>query len=258
MASTPMLRPIPLIGIPCLTVPRQGDGRPVYGNNPAYISAVVAAGGAPLLIPPLDNPDALEAIYACLDGLLLSGGPDIDPRAFGEDPIPACGDPDRPRDALELTLAHRAVADELPLLGICRGLQVLNVALGGTLYQDIPTQVPEAAAHQRGDLGRDYRAHSVRVESDSHLARALGTTEHQVNSLHHQSIARPGDGMRIVAQAPDGIAEGIELPGHPFALAVQFHPEELAATDEVSRNLFAAFVQACAERMRAREQVAAH
>lgn len=248
---------IPFIGIPCVTVPRRGDGRLIYGNNPPYAQAIIEAGGAPIFIPPLDvsrAEEALETIYEKLDGLVLSGGPDVDPRAYGEEPIPACGKADRPRDAIEIALVRRAVADELPILAICRGMQVFNVAFGGTLYQDIPTQLPQAERHQHPGETRDQLIHGIDVLPDSLLATALGTTHTRVNSLHHQSVARLATNLRSVATAPDGVIEGLELPGHPFAVAVQYHPEELAATDAISRNLFAAFVSACAVRLRHGEE----
>lgn len=237
----------PIIGIPCYSALRAESARPMYGNNQAYVRAVERAGGIPLLIPPLADEASLETVGARLDGLLLSGGGDIAPECYGEEPIPQCQPPEPERDVLELALARWSLEHGLPTLGICRGMQLLNVASGGTLYQDIATQQPEAQQHERSSLPRDTRAHTIRVHPDSQLAAILGTTEHPVNSLHHQAVRALGRGVHIVAQAPDGIAEGMEFPEHPFAVAVQFHPEELEQTDEVSRRLFAAFVRACSE-----------
>ncbi len=238
----------PIIGIPCYSALRAGTDRPVYGNNRTYVHAVERAGGIPLLIPPLADKASLEAVCARLDGLLLSGGSDIAPACYGEEPIPECQTPEPERDALELAIACWSLEHGLPTLGICRGMQLLNVASGGTLYQDIATQQPEAQGHECSTLPRDTRAHTIQVRADSQLAAILGTTEHPVNSLHHQAVRDLGRGVRIVAQAPDGIAEGLEFPEQRFAVAVQFHPEELELTDEVSRQLFAAFVRACQER----------
>ncbi len=238
----------PIIGIPCYTAQRADSGRPMYGNNRAYVRAVERAGGIPILIPPLADEESLAQVCARLDGLLLSGGADIAPACYGEEPIPECQAPEPERDAAELAMARWALDRGLPILGICRGLQLLNVASGGTLYQDIATQQPEAARHEWSALPRDTRAHAIRVQPDSRLAAVLGVSEHEVNSLHHQAVRDPGRGVRVVAQAPDGIAEGLEFPEHPFAVAVQFHPEELEQTDEVSRRLFAGFVRACQER----------
>jgi putative glutamine amidotransferase len=238
----------PLIGIPCYAAKRANSLRPLYGNNQTYVRAVERAGGIPLLIPPLVDEEGLGAVCAHLDGLLLSGGADIAPARYGEEPTPQCEAPEPERDALELALARWALDHGLPTLGICRGMQLLNVASGGTLYQDIATQQPEAQRHPHTDHPRDYRAHTIHVRPDSQLAAILGTTEHAVNSLHHQAVRELGRGVRIVAQAPDGIAEGMEFPEHPFAVAVQYHPEELEQADELSRRLFAAFVRACQER----------
>lgn len=238
----------PMIGIPCYTAQRADSGRPMYGNNRAYVRAVERAGGIPLLVPPLTDEASLRAVCTRLDGLLLSGGTDIAPARYGQQPMPECQEPELERDASELAMARWSLEHGLPILGICRGMQLLNVATGGTLYQDIATQQPEAQRHECSDLPRDTRSHAIRVRPDSRLAAILGTTEHPVNSLHHQAVRDLGEGVRIVAQAPDGIAEGLEFPAHPFAVAVQFHPEELEQTDEVSRQLFAAFVRFCQER----------
>jgi len=238
----------PLIGVPCFSAELTGTLRPIYGANQAYIQALIVAGATPLLIPPgLDTP-ALEAICARLDGLLLTGGADIDPARYGEERLPECGELEPERDELELSLTNMALARDLPTLGICRGMQTLNVAIGGTLYQDIATQLPEAAPHAHITTPRDYRAHSVAVEGDSRLGAILGASEIQVNSLHHQAVKQPGAGARIVAWSNDGIAEAMELSGKRFAVAVQYHPEELVETDALSRRLFAAFTQACRER----------
>jgi putative glutamine amidotransferase len=191
---------------------------------------------------------ALEAVCAGLDGLLLTGGADIDPARYGEARLPECGEVEPERDELELALTGMALDRDLPTLGICRGMQVLNVATGGALYQDIATQRPESAPHAHITTPRDYRAHSVAVERASRLGEILGASEIQVNSLHHQAVKLPGAGARIVAWSSDGIAEAMELSDKRFAVAVQYHPEELVATDALSRRLFAAFTQACRER----------
>jgi putative glutamine amidotransferase len=243
----------PVIGIPCSSA-RRGDSRPAaYGNNQSYIHAVQRAGGVPLLIPPYQDAGALEAICSRLDGLLLSGGCDIDPARYGEEPIAACQEPQPERDELELALAAWALDAAVPILGICRGMQLLNVACGGTLVQDLATQQPEAAEHDQAAIGRTFRAHDIDLQEHSRLSEILGTTPYAVNSLHHQAVARPGECVEIVGWSPDGVAEAMEIDGHPFALAVQFHPEELESDpeqpDEPSRALFRAFVQACSERM---------
>jgi putative glutamine amidotransferase len=243
----------PVIGIPCNSLTRPGSTVVVYGNNQSYVRAVQRAGGVALLIPAGHDADAIEAICSRLDGLLLSGGCDIDPERYGEERIAACQTPDAERDELELALAAWALDAAVPILGICRGMQLLNVACGGTLYQDLETQQPEMERHDQAAIGRTYRAHGIRLQQHSRLSEILGPAPYAVNSLHHQAVARPGERVEIVGWSPDGVAEAMEVDGHPFALAVQFHPEELEGDpeqpDEPSRALFRAFVQACSERM---------
>jgi putative glutamine amidotransferase len=236
----------PIVGIPCYSGERAGSGRPFYGNNQSYARALTGAGLAPLLIPPMDE-TALAAVCARLDGLLLSGGADVEPELYGEERQAFCGPVEPERDALELALTRMALERDLPTLGICRGMQVLNVARGGTLYQDIAAQLPEARQHAMGHLPRATRTHEALVERGSRLGTILGADRIAVNSLHHQAVREPGAGVRLVARADDGVAEGLELPEYRFMMAVQYHPEELVETDELSRRLFAAFARACQE-----------
>lgn len=243
----------PVIGIPCFTAKRAGTQRPIYGNNQAYVRAVERAGGVPVLIPPLPDESSMRAICDRLDGLLLTGGEDVDPDLYGEQPIPQCGASDRQRDELELAFTRWALDADMPLLGICRGMQLLNTACGGSLYQDLGTQQPQTRQHAQVRHPRSHRAHDIRILPDSRLAAILDTTRHSVNSLHHQAVNRVGNGVRIVAWSPDDVAEAMELPAYSFALAVQYHPEELEPTDEASRRLFSAFVRACSERATTRD-----
>ncbi len=238
----------PLVGVPCFSAERADSRRPVYGNNQTYIRALIATGATPLMIPPGLDTAALEALCGRLDGLLLTGGADIDPALYGEPRMPECGEIEPERDVMELALTRMALERDLPTFGICRGMQTLNVACGGALYQDIATQRPESLTHPQSDLPRNHLAHTVVVERDSRLHALLGVEELRVNSLHHQAVSRPGEGARIVAWAPDGIAEALELPDHRFVVAVQYHPEELVETDALSRRLFAAFTEACRQR----------
>lgn len=235
----------PLVGVPCYSAERADSHRPLYGNNQSYIRALIAAGATPLMIPPGLDMSALTALCGRLDGLLLTGGADIDPALYGEQRLPECGEIEPERDIMELALTRVALQRDLPTFGICRGMQTLNVACGGALYQDIAAQRPESLAHAWTDHPRNHLAHTVLVERDSRLFTALGAEELRVNSLHHQAVSRPGDGARVVAWAPDGVAEALELPAQRFAIAVQYHPEELIETDQRSRRLFAAFVDAC-------------
>lgn len=238
---------MPVVGVPCYSAERAGSGRPLFGNNQAYVRALISAGIAPLLIPPMDE-EALAAVFARLDGLLLSGGEDIEPERYGEARKEYCGPSEPERDAMELALTHIALERDAPVFGICRGAQTLAVARGGTLYQDILAQRPESRKHAMSDLPRATRTHEVTVEDGSRLAAIAGERRLAVNSLHHQAIRDPGAGAQVVAWADDGVIEAIELPEYRFALAVQYHPEELIDTDEASGRLFAAFAQACRER----------
>ena len=235
----------PLIGITCSALPAQGNYPAGFRQHAGYVRSIAQAGGLPVLVPLLDDPVQLRALYDRLDGVLLPGGGDVDPLCYGE-PLRPDHDVegvDPRRDRVELALARWALADERPLLGVCRGQQLLNVAAGGTLYQDIERQVPSALTHDSWawhDL-----AHALAVEPDSRLAHILGATTLQVNTLHHQAVARVACGLRAVAHAPDGVIEALEHEAHPFALAVQFHPEELTPDHTPSARLFAAFVAAC-------------
>lgn len=233
----------PVVGVPAFSA--DALTHPKYAANQSYIRALIAVGLAPLIIPPAPEA-ALATICARLDGLLLPGGADLDPATYGEERQPYCGPSEPDRDAMELSLTNMALARDLPVFGICRGMQTLNVARGGALYQDIAAQRPDASRqHDLHGQPRDTMAHAVTVEHGSLLAEALGAERLEVNSLHHQATRTPGRGVRFVAHADDGVAEGMELPEYRFALAVQYHPEELFESDELSRQLFAAFARAC-------------
>jgi putative glutamine amidotransferase len=241
----------PLIGITCQPALNASSQRPMFGLGQAYVRAVALAGGIPLLIPPLGDDASLRAIAERLDGILLSGGGDVDPARYGEEPIPQLGSVEPERDELELALARIAIADEQPLLGICRGMQALNVAQGGTLIQDIGAQRPEAIKHDYHSYEgpRDLRAHEITVAEASPLAAIVGASRYAVNSFHHQAVKEPGKDVKIIGWAEDGLAEAMMVAEHPFALAVQYHPEELVESDPAALALFRAFVSACAERM---------
>jgi putative glutamine amidotransferase len=234
----------PNIGITCIAM--ETDGRPPrLGQNGTYINALIRAGAAPFLIPHLTDRVLLRSLYDLLDGLLLPGGEDIDPAFYGEARHEKCGKISLERDETELALARWAMEEGKPLLAICRGIQVLNVALGGSLYQDIQAQVPGAQRHDwYPNLPRDRQSHILEIVPQTRLAELSGTTSLPVNSLHHQSIKEAAPGLVVVAHAEDGIVEAVEAPDHPFALAVQWHPEELAANDGRAQRLFDAFVEA--------------
>jgi putative glutamine amidotransferase len=239
----------PLIGITTsVTVDKVPERAYVNGT---YIRAVQAAGGIPVLLTPHFTPAVQAALWQRLDGLLLTGGGDIEPARFGEARHPTVDDVSPARDALEIGLTHRALDDAVPLFAICRGIQVLNVALGGTLVQDIPSEIPGALAHSQ-KAPRDEPTHPVKVMGEgTRLGRVLGSLEVEVNSMHHQAIKRLGDGLTPVAWAPDGVIEGVEMPGDErFVLGVQWHPEELVGRDAAARNLFSAIVDAARRRAR--------
>jgi putative glutamine amidotransferase len=244
----------PIIGIPCFGMVRPDTGRPIYASNQAYVQAVIHAGGAPILIPPLADKPTLEVIQHQLDGLLLAGGADLDPSLYGERPLPGCRSAERERDAMELAIARWALDQGLPVFGVCRGMQLLNVACGGTLYQHVPAECPSALDHEQQGQARNHIAHEITVKPDSLLAGILGDVHADVNSFHHQAVHQVGRGFRVTATAEDGIIEAMEMPDvSSFALAVQYHPEELEASDMGSHKLFLAFVEAAAERKRAPE-----
>ncbi len=219
---------------------------PVISLTEAYIQALSRAGADPVLIPPGLPDEGLESLLSRLDGILFSGGGDVHPRRYGSQPHPLVNEVDEDRDRVEIALVQQALEDGTPFLGICRGLQVVNVALGGSLYEDLLDQHPNAIKHDRfPDEARDYLAHSVSIEPGSQLAEVLGTRELQVNSLHHQGIRQVARDLRSTAYAPDGVIEAVEAQEHPFGLAVQWHPEWLQA-HLVMRSLFERFVQAAA------------
>lgn len=252
MPERPPSRP-PIIGITAGRHVARRTGR-VYTQLPlSYSLAIEAAGGLPLLIPTLADESTLAHIFEGLDGIMFPGGVDVDPARYGEAAHPTV-DIDEALDGPELFLARLAVERELTTLGVCRGQQLLNVALGGTLYQDLPSA---GLPHVQSQPGvRDELAHPIEVEAGSRLAAVFGSTRFEVNSFHHQGIRVLGRGLRPVAWAPDGVIEGVESVEHPWLLAAQFHPEDMVAISEPCRRLFAAFVAACAERSRLRLAVA--
>jgi putative glutamine amidotransferase len=248
--EVPPVRPV--IAVPCYSygIKRGGAVAPVYAANKNYMDAIEEAGGAPVLVPLYAERDTLASLRGRFDGLLLTGGGDVDPARYGERPIPETEPPSHPRDEVEISIVADALAERIPVLGICRGIQLLNVARGGTLYQDIRVQIPGARNHNLNNRVRGIRTHPVSITPGSLLASVTGVTEHTVNSFHHQALKDPGTGVSIIARAPDGVAEALEIADYSFALAVQFHPERMYTTDPVTRRLFEAFVAACRDAMR--------
>jgi putative glutamine amidotransferase len=233
----------PLIGI---TTHRSATslGVPLFSTAQAYVEAIARAGGAPVLLPLGLDKATLFTLTSRLDGILFSGGGDIQPELYGSQSHPKVNEVDHDRDRVELWLVQRVLQRKLPFLGICRGLQVINVGLGGSLYEDILDQHPSAQQHQFSPgHPRNHLAHTVQVQAGSRLATILGAESFQVNSLHHQGVRKLAPALQANAFAPDGILEGLEIPDHPFGMAVQWHPEWLR-DDPVMQRIFRAFILA--------------
>lgn len=236
----------PVIGIPCQADFRSGSKRPIYGNNRTYVHAIENAGGLPILIPLLHDFHELEGLLPRLDGILFSGGMDIQPSLYGEERHPDSDEGDSQLDEFEMALADWALQEDIPVLGVCRGMQLLNIVLGGTLYQDINSQYPGAIEHCRRDLPRTTLTHQVAIAEGSLMEKIVGSRQLAVNSLHHQAIKAPGKGVSISGRSDDGIAEILEVPGRRFILAAQGHPEEVYTQVPAFSRFFQAFVAACA------------
>jgi putative glutamine amidotransferase len=243
----------PVIGIPTQTLHAIEGISPSlpasWVMNQRYFLAVTAAGGVPWMIPLLhEDIPTLREIYDRLDAIVLPGGVDLDPATYGETAHPRCGPVDPARDLVELQLARWAIHDRMPLLGLCRGIQVINVALGGTLWQDIATELPAALKHDywpSTEFGRDYLAHPVELTPNSRLRDVLQRGQLEVNSMHHQAIRRLSPRLVATAVAPDGVVEGIEgNAGDQFLIGVQWHPEVFAPTDHGTRRLFSELISA--------------
>jgi putative glutamine amidotransferase len=233
----------PLIGITGGLIDNSA-GVPVCQLGQAYVTAVQRAGGIPLVIPVGTEESVLAILLSRLDGVLLSGGGDIDPLRFNGAPHPKVYGISPERDAMEIALVRMTLEMDKPLLAICRGIQVLNVALGGQLYTHIQDQVQHSLKHDWfPKFPRDKLAHTVSLKSESRLDQIYGADEIRVNSLHHQGISRLGEDLIATAFAPDGLVEGLEVKGASFAVGVQWHPECLP-DDPGSQSLFKAFIQA--------------
>jgi putative glutamine amidotransferase len=219
----------------------------VYGLMPSYTEAISKAGGIPLLIPLGLSEEDLLAILERVDGLLLPGGGDIDPFIYNDQRHPTVYGVDPERDRTEIFMARAAVTRGKPFLAICRGIQVLNVALGGTLWQDVPSQISGSLDHHASeDQPRSHLAHTVEVTPDSRLARLLGKRRNWVNSYHHQSIRDLAPELALTARAEDGVIEGVEMADHPFGVGVQWHPENLVDDDPAMLAIFSGLVEAAA------------
>lgn len=231
-----MTKPLIGIGSDVNVTPGKRDRAFAYTT---YVDSLRRAGAVPVVIPP--QPENARELIDSLDGLLLAGGDDCDPAVYGEERHPTVEPMDERRQANDLSLAKLARDRGIPTLGICLGVQVMNVAAGGTLIQDIESQHETEIEHVSEP--EDRARHDVLIESDTRLAKILGAREINVNSSHHQAIRGVGAGLRVTASAPDGIIEGLEDPKLPFYVGVQWHPEDMPGEDS-ARRIFGAFVDA--------------
>jgi putative glutamine amidotransferase len=237
---------LPIIGISGLVEQSARlPNLPLFAISQTYVKAVEQSGGAPVVISPHLEEAGLRAIFERIDGLILSGGGDVLPALYEDEDSGLLWLVDEQRDRTELALARWALAEDLPLLAICRGVQILNVAAGGTLIQDIPTQVLGALRHS-SVAGRptDLIAHSVDVAAGTRLASLVGAGELGVNSAHHQAARDVGDGLVVTARAPDGVIEGLEAPSRRFCVGVQWHPEAMVESYPAMRRLFEGLIEA--------------
>ena len=242
----------PFIGITTGTaVNKDFPNAPIMvGQQHTYVDAIIRAGGVPLFIPIVKDYEVLKGLYDKCSGLLFAGGNDIDPARYGEKPEPTLGELDKDRDQQEFQLWDWSQRDNKPVLGICRGMQVINVALGGSLYQDIPTDLPDAGLHRvtkEESRKDDYHVlhHLLEVEPSSKLASIIGTKSIHTNAYHHQAVKKLGNGIKAVAWTDDGVIEGLEHPSKQFVIGVQSHPEAIEGKIETKwRKLFEAFIAA--------------
>ena len=231
----------PVVGV----MPLMDYERDSYWMLPGYFEGIERAGGYPVMLPLCGDLEYVDQAFALCDGFLLTGGHDVAPALYGEAMLPetdACPE----RDVFEMRLISAALAQDKPFFGICRGIQILNVALGGTLYQNIPSQLPSDLEHHMC-APYDRTVHEVALFEGTPLRELLGVERLDVNSYHHQGVRRLAHGLQAMAQAPDGLIEAVRVPEARFAWAVQWHPEFMRPDDEPSNALFGAFVAACAQ-----------
>ncbi len=211
-----------------------------------YIKAIERAGGVPIILPVTEELSTLEPIVQMLDGILFTGGSDIDPQCYGDLPRYGIGGIEPRRDSHEVALAKKVISElRIPVLGICRGSQVLNVAMGGTLYQDLRLERPDGMNHTLTSAPKHYPTHTVAIKPNSRLHAIFQTETLAVNSLNHQAVKELGQGFEETMTAPDGVIEGIEMTGERFVVAVQWHPEMMIDRNPEYLVLFEAFVNSC-------------
>ena len=233
----------PVIGL----IPLYDDEKDSYWMLPGYMKVLEQCGALPLMLPLTDSEDELEQCLQLTDGLLLTGGHDVGPNVYGSEASPLCGTPCRLRDRMEAYLLTRAIQLDLPVLGICRGIQFMNAALGGTLYQDLPSEHPSPVEHHMAPP-YDRGVHKVLVAEGSLLASLIGAGVHSVNSYHHQAIRELATCLRAMAVSEDGLIEAVDYPGRRFIVGVQWHPEFSYESNTESTALIQAFVHQCAQK----------
>ncbi len=236
----------PIIGV----APLVDEQRESYWMLPGYFEGILEAGGVPVMLPLTDDAEVLGRALSACDGLLITGGQDVAPELYGEaapEAVALVGETCPERDRMEAALLPLAIERDLPVLGVCRGIQVINALLGGALWQDLPTQRPSGIEHH-GTPPYDVPVHTVEVMAGTPLAEAIGAGEHAVNSYHHQAVRRLAPGLEAMAASPDGLVEALWRPASRFLWAVQWHPEFAHRVDEASRQIFSAFVAAARAR----------
>ena len=240
----------PIIGVTSRKIHFVHDDRPYprYGVAISYVHAVELAGGAPFVVPLSQDHDVLTTLLELCDGLLLTGGQDVDPAWYNEEPHRKIGQIDPLRDRTEMFLAREALKRDMPIFGVCRGEQVLNVAAGGTLYQDIEAQRgPDSLQHFQ-NFSEEYPSHGIDIEEGTWLERvASGVRRLRVNSYHHQAVKDLAPGFRVAARSPDGVVEAIESTTHTFVNGVQWHPELVCDERDFNLALFRALIEAAAQ-----------
>lgn len=224
--------------------PLYDDQRQSIWMLPSYLQAIQVAGGIPVMLPFAEQVEDITAIVDLLDGLLLTGGQDVDPLLFNEEKIGLCEVPNKAKDSLELGLINEMCRRDKPIFGICRGMQILNVHLGGTLYQDLQTQCKSDINHEQ-KLPYDVPSHGIKIMKHTVLYDILKKTEIFVNSYHHQAIKSIATGLSVLAKSDDGVIEAVSMPDKRFVLAVQWHPEFMYQMDQDQMLLFQSFVDHC-------------
>lgn len=232
----------PVIGV----IPLWDEDKESIWMVPGYLEGIKAAGGIPVILPLNPGMEDIKQLDSIIDGYLFTGGHDVDPEMYGEKPLPVCGACCPKRDILEKEVYKIAKAKDKPVLGICRGIQLLNVLQGGSLYQDLPQQflgTKEVDHHMTAPY--DRTVHEVSIVENTPLYRLLHRNTLPVNSYHHQGIRTVGSGLEVMAVSEDGLVEGIYMPDKKFIWGIQWHPEFIYQKDETARNIFQAFVEAC-------------